>query len=121
MPREPLSRMEFSILNDSLPEAYATQRKPWRLTLWSALLGLAITVAFAIFSGITPLGDSPLIVALGLLSLVLCPGSILFVTFIDAEPWTNGFWFMWIVIAVINVGLYGLIGHGVGRLLWRLK
>jgi len=77
---------------------------------------LLIATMFAIYSGLEPLGDSSLAISMGLASFVLCPGSLLFVTFIDAEPWTSGFFFMWLVIGTINVVIYGAVANLIERL-----
>jgi len=94
-------------------------RKRSRLKLWLAVFGLVIAVAFAVYSGIHPRVESPTEIRAGEASIVLCPGSLLFAFFIDGEPWTNGFFFMWLVIAAINLGLYGAIGVVIGRFLWK--
>jgi hypothetical protein len=52
--------------------------------------------------------------------LIFCPGSLLFVTWIDIEPQTSAFAIMWLVIGLINFALYGAIGMFVGRLLWKI-
>ena len=41
-----------------------------------------------------------------LLFIVLCPPSLLSVSVIDAEVGSNGFYFLWTVIALMNAGLY---------------
>jgi hypothetical protein len=50
-----------------------------------------------------------------LLFIALCPPSLLSVAVIDAEVGTNGFYFLWTVIALMNAGLYAgiriLISH----------
>ena len=94
-------------------------RKRLQLTLCLAVIGLVIAAIFGIYFGMNPRSESPGALRAAVISFVLCPGSLLFATFIDAEPWTNGFVFMWLAIAVINIGLYGVIGHLVGRFLWR--
>ena len=52
-------------------------------------------------------------------ALVLCPGSFLSVTFVDAEPHTAGFAFRWPLIGIINFPLYGAIGAVIGKRLWK--
>jgi hypothetical protein len=51
-------------------------------------------------------------------ALILCPGSLLFVRDIDAEPGTSLFLFVWLMVGLINAGLYGGIG-GIGSLIAR--
>ena len=94
-------------------------RKGRRLKLCLAVFGLVIAVAFGIYSGINPRVESPAEIRAGEALIVLCPGSLLFAFFIDAEAWTNGFFFMWLVVALINLGLYGAIGAIIGRFLWK--
>ena len=103
----------------SLEITVAILRKRRRLALYFAVFGLVIAVAFGLYSGIDPRGDTAAALWLGIVSFVLCPGSLLFVTFIDAEPWTNGFFLMWFVIGLINFGLYGAIGYVIGKGLWK--
>jgi EamA domain-containing membrane protein RarD len=96
-------------------------RRRRRLTLWLAVFGLVIALAFAAYFDTDPRLKSPAVLRASLASLFLCPGSFLFVTFIDAEPGTGGFWLMWIVIGLINFGIYGAIGAAIGRLLWKSR
>ena len=93
-------------------------RRP-RLAVWLAVVGLIVALAFGIYFGINAQNESRGAAIAATVSFVLCPGSLLFVTFIDAEPWTNGFIFMWLAVAIINAAVYGLIGHLAGRFLWR--
>jgi len=84
-----------------------------------AVSGLLIAAAFAMFFQIVdPAPDSQASRGSGIAALILCPGSLLFVTFIDAEPGTSGFAFMWVMVALMNAGLYGVIGIVIGRLAW---
>src|SRR5271168_1729286 len=95
-------------------------RKRRQLALRFGLFGLVIAVAFATYFQTNPgIGSSADFA--GLAALFLCPGSFLFVSFIDAEPRTGAFLFVWVAIAVINFGLYGAIGVLVSRFRWRLK
>jgi hypothetical protein len=47
---------------------------------------------------------------IGVLTIILCPGSLLFVTAFDIEPQTTGFTIMWLIIGLINFGVYAVIG-----------
>ena len=94
-------------------------RKYTRLTVWLAVVGLIVALAFGVYFGLNPKSEGRGALIAATISFVLCPGSLLFVTFIDAEPWTNGFVFMWLAVAVINAGVYGLVGHLIGRLFRR--
>jgi drug/metabolite transporter (DMT)-like permease len=84
-----------------------------------SLLGLLIAVTFGAYFETDPSLESPRAVWAATVSVVLCPGSLLFVTFIDAEPRTSGFLFMWLAIGLINIALYGAIGAVIGRFLWK--
>jgi EamA domain-containing membrane protein RarD len=93
-------------------------RRRSQLTMRLALLGLVVAVAFGIYLGIHPEVKNSAAFRVGVASLILCPGSLLFAFFIDAQPWTNGFFFMWLIIGLVNFGLYGAIGAIIGRLPW---
>jgi FtsH-binding integral membrane protein len=107
-------------LNQPLTETSAVglHKRP-RLTIWLAVVGLIVALAFGIYFGMSPHNESRGAVIAATVSFVLCPGSLLFVTFIDAEPWTNGFILMWLAVAIINAAVYGLIGRLIGRFLWK--
>jgi drug/metabolite transporter (DMT)-like permease len=109
----------YSTLIQASTETPVFGHKRSRLTVWLALVGLTIALAFGIYSGVNQNIESRNAVIATTISFVLCPGSLLFVTFIDAEPWTNGFVLMWLVIAIINAFVYGLVGYLVGRFLWK--
>lgn len=94
-------------------------RQRRRLTLWLAVFGLVIAVAFAIYFDTDPRLGSPMLLHAAFASLFLCPGSFLFVTLIDAEPGTGAFWLMWIVVGLINFGIYGAIGAAIGKYVWK--
>jgi hypothetical protein len=70
------------------------------------------------FQIVDPAPDSQAARGSGIAALVLCPGSLLFVVFIDAEPGTSGFALVWVMVALINAGLYGAVGIVIGRLAW---
>lgn len=91
-------------------------RKRRRLALLTALLGLVVAVSFAAYFETDPTGRPAL--TAGAMALLFCPGSLLFVTFIDAEPQTSAFLLVWLVVGLINVGLYGVIGAIAGKFLW---
>jgi hypothetical protein len=100
-------------------DARTPRQKRLRLTIALAALGFLIAAAFAIFAQIVdPRPASYAAVSCEVASLILCPGSLLFVTFIDAEPGTSGFVFMWVTVGLVNAGLYGAIGAIIGRLTW---
>ena len=78
-----------------------------RINLRSAMLGFAITAAFVSYQLITDaqasiIGRNP---ALMLMFVVLCPPSLLSLPF-DAEFGTNGFYYLWTSIGLLNAALY---------------
>ncbi len=100
-------------------DAVMVMRKRRKLTISLALLGLAIATAFFAYFETDPRPGSATAVWSGVIALFLCPGSLLFVTWIDIEPQTTAFAMMWLVIALINFALYGAIGAVVGRFRWK--
>ena len=52
-------------------------------------------------------------------SLLLCPASALSAGFLDIQPHSGDAVLAWIVIAVINGALYGVIGYAVGKHVWK--
>jgi hypothetical protein len=80
---------------------------------------LVLAVAFGIYFGIHLKVENPAALRARVVSFIFCPGSLIFAFFIDAEPWMNGFFFMWLIIGPVNFGLYGAIGAVIGRLLWK--
>jgi hypothetical protein len=90
-----------------------------KLMIGFAILGVVIAAVFcSYFHTDPPLNGTSAVWASGA-SLVLCPGSFLFVTFIDAEPHTSGFAIMWLLVGLINFLLYGAIGAVIGKRLWK--
>jgi EamA domain-containing membrane protein RarD len=100
-------------------ESAHSARKRKRLTLCLAVVGFVIAAAFAAYFETQPRLESPMVVGTSVASLLLCPGSFLFVTFIDAEPHTGGFLLMWTIVGLLNFGVYGAIGAVIGRWLWK--
>jgi hypothetical protein len=81
----------------------------------AAMFGFAITAIFVSYQLLTdpqsPIHrDSSLMVVF----IVLCPPSLLSVA-IDTEAGTNNFYFLWIVVALLNAGLYTVIRMLVSR------
>jgi hypothetical protein len=95
------------------------KRKRRKLTIGFALFGLAITAAFAAYFETDPRPGSPAAVWSGIIALFLCPGSLLFVTWIDIEPQTGAFAVMWLIIGLINSGLYGGFGLLLSQFRWK--
>jgi hypothetical protein len=42
--------------------------------------------------------------------MILCPPSWLMIPLIDVETGTGGFYVIWVVLALLNAGLYAVIG-----------
>ena len=51
--------------------------------------------------------------------MILCPPSVLSIPLIDVEPGSSDFATMWLVIGLVNSGLYAVIGKIVGRFRWK--
>lgn len=95
------------------------KRKRRQLTIGVAVLGLAVAAFFAAYAETDPRPESTVAVWSGVTALVLCPGSLLFVTWIDIEPHTTAFAIMWLVIGLINFALYGTIGAAISSFRWK--
>jgi hypothetical protein len=100
-------------------DAATVARKRQQLTMGLTVLGLAIAAAFFGYFETDPGPGSPTASWAAGLAFILCPGSLLFVTWIDIEPQTTAFAVMWLVIALMNCALYRVIGVLVGKRLWR--
>lgn len=90
-----------------------------QLTIALALLGVVVAVGFGLYFNASPQLDSQTAIKVETTSVFFCPGSLLFVGFIDAEPQTGAFLFMWLLVAAINFFIYGAIGLFIGRLIWK--
>lgn len=95
------------------------KRKRRKFAISLALVGLLIAAVFFAYFETDPRPGSLAALVAGGLALFLCPGSLLFVTWIDIEPQTSAFAVMWLIIGLINVALYGGIGLIVSRFKWK--
>jgi cytochrome bd-type quinol oxidase subunit 2 len=100
-------------------DAAMVRRKRRKLTIGLALCGLIIAGAFFAYSETDPPPQSRMALLAGVAALALCPGSLLFVTWIDIEVQTTASAVMWLIIGQINFTLYGGVGWLVGRSRWR--
>lgn len=100
-------------------DALTIKRKRRQLAISLAVVGLVIAAVFFAYFETDPRPESPAALWAGGLALVLCPGSLLFVTWIDIEPQTSAFAVMWLIIGLINFALYGGIGLLVSRFRWK--
>lgn len=48
--------------------------------------------------------------------MILCPPSWLTIPLIDVETGTSGFYGMWVVLALLNAGLYAVVGSAYVRM-----
>jgi hypothetical protein len=89
-----------------------SERKPWKTIVVFAMLGLAIAAtsyAYEAFQDYTkPMNtfDGTLTV----ISIVLCPSQLLFVTCIDCEVVGWGGFTMYLIVGVLNAALYSVVG-----------
>jgi hypothetical protein len=93
-------------------EKVTLMRKPWKIIVGFALIGLAIAgacYAFAVFHDYTKPMNGLESTAVTV-SLILCPPQLLFTFCIDCEAigW-DGF-IMYSIIGVLNAALYSVIG-----------
>jgi hypothetical protein len=97
------------------------RRKRRRLIIGLALLGLAITAAIYASIPFTPYSEPPsgTTIALGFVSIILCPPGLLTVPLFDIDAYTPGGAVLWLLIGLINAGLYAVIGALVGSFLWK--
>jgi drug/metabolite transporter (DMT)-like permease len=100
-------------------DVVTTKRKRRKLAISLALMGLLIAGVFFAYFETDPRPGSPAALLAGVVVLVLCPGSLLFVTWVDIEPRTSAFAVVWLIVGLINFVLYGGIGLVVSRFKWR--
>jgi len=80
-------------------------------------VGLVIAAAFATyFEVVDPAPNSRAGLGSGWAAVILCPGTLFFWWFIDAEPGTSGFFFVWMIAGLLNVAVYGTIGGMIGAI-----
>ena len=85
------------------------KRNTWRSAWRFAVVGLIIAGAFFIYFETDP-PDTRVSSWIAGASILLCPGSFVYVRMIDLEPATEGFVGMWLVIGLTNIVLYGTVG-----------
>lgn len=101
----------------SVSDTWALAKKILRYTLASAVVGLFIAAAFATyFDLVDPAPNSQAGLWSAWAAVILCPGTLFFWWFIDAEPGTSGFVFVWVIVGLFNVALYGTIGGMIGAI-----
>jgi hypothetical protein len=92
-----------------------SQKKRLAYTLAVVGFGIAATLfAYLEMTDYKPFQSTMITV-----SLVLCPASALSAAFLDIEPHSAEAVLGWLVIAVINGALYGIVGYAVGKYVWK--
>ena len=82
-----------------------------RTILRFAAVGFGITVVFVGFQMLMePSPWSPLNNILSATFMILCPPVLLTFPLLDVEIGTGGFYVLWMVVALLNAGLYLVIG-----------
>ena len=96
-------------------------RKRRRLTIALASIGFAVTAVIYASIGFTRTtgSSSERSVVLGVIAVVLCPPGLLSIPLFDIEPYSPPGAALWLIIALMNSGLYGGVGTLVGRVLWK--
>jgi len=88
-----------------------------RLAYRLAVVGFVIAAALFVYLEATDYEPfQPLMITI---SLILCPASGLSAGFLDIEPHSAEAVVGWLLIVAVNGALYGIIGYGVGKYLWR--
>lgn len=95
------------------------KRKRRRLTIGLAIVGFLVATVIWAYSELTDSSAPHFNLALWTAFIVLCPPSLLSAPLIDVEPGSSGFTMMWLVIGLVNSGLYGAIGMVFGKLRWK--
>jgi hypothetical protein len=110
-------------LNQLQGHEHAERSKKRRLTVAMVAVGFVVTVVLYASIAFTRTSDPPsrLEIGLGVISLVLCPPSVLYTPMFDIDPYSIPGATIWLAIGLINSGLYASLGWLVGRLLWRSR
>lgn len=92
-----------------------------RAAIRFALVGILITAAIYASIPYIHYTETPNVIerVLGFMSVVLCPAGLLAVPLFDIEPYSAPGVVLWSLIALLNMGLYAVVGALVGRFLWR--
>ena len=81
------------------------------------MLGFSITALFVVYQLVTSsAGDAARDSAMMIFFVVLCPPSLLLGPTIDPEVGSRAFYFLWIVIGILNAGLYAAVTALISRL-----
>lgn len=74
-----------------------------------AVVGFGIAVVFVGFQMLNPSPWSPLNSILSAIFMILCPPVLLTFPLLDVEIGTGGFYFLWMIVALLNAALYAVI------------
>ena len=88
--------------------------KQWKLIAGCAALGLLVAAFFFIIVGILGDDDGTVLTAM----VVSCPPSLLSIYLGDAMRDKNSFYAVCSLIALLNSGLYAVIGAAIAGQLW---
>jgi hypothetical protein len=89
--------------------------KRQKLTISLGSLGLVLAVVLWGYSELVK-SAGPLA---GLVTVILCPPSLLSIPLIDVEVGTSGYRIMWTVFTFMNAALYAVIGSLIGKSRWQ--
>jgi hypothetical protein len=85
--------------------------KDWRIILRFAAVGFGIFVVWVVYQMLTdPSPWSQLNNILSIIFMILCPPVLLTFPLIDVEIGDGGSYAIWTVVALLNAGLYAVIG-----------
>ena len=94
------------------------KQKRRRLIMVMAAVGFLIAVVIWAFSELT--ASSPAFnLHLWGVFIFACPPSLLTIPLIDVEPGSIDFAVTWLVVGLLNSGLYAVIGIMIGRFRWK--
>jgi hypothetical protein len=95
------------------------KQKRRRLTIVLAAVGFAITAVIWAYSELTASSTPPFNLLLSGVFIIACPPSLLTVPLIDVEPGSIDFAITWLIIGLLNSGLYAVIGIMIGKFRWK--
>ena len=100
-------------------DTQTVKHKRRRLTISLAIVGFLIAAAIWGYSELTDSSGGAFNVPLWAAFTILCPPSLLSAPLIDVEPGSTDYAVVWLVIGLVNSGLYAVIGTLVGRFRWK--
>jgi hypothetical protein len=95
------------------------KQKRRRLTIVLAAVGFAIAAVIWAYSELTASSSPPFNFLLSGAFIVVCPPSLLTIPLIDVEPGSMDFAVTWLIVGLLNSGLYGVIGIMIGKFCWK--